>query len=59
MVELLAWAITLGCAHAPPLLGVFFSAEGPQGKNTFNKITRRLVEAIFSLGLAPQDEGST
>jgi hypothetical protein len=38
------------------LLGVFFSAEGPQGKNTFGKIIQRLAEAIFSLGLAPKDE---
>jgi hypothetical protein len=38
------------------LLGVFFSDEGPQGKNTFDKIIRRLAEAIFSLVLAPQDE---
>jgi hypothetical protein len=38
------------------LLGVFFSAEGPQGKNTFGKIILRLAEAILSLGLSPQDE---
>jgi hypothetical protein len=42
--------ITLG------VLGVFFSAEGRQGKNTFGKIIQRLAEAIFSLGLAPQDD---
>jgi hypothetical protein len=40
------------------LLGVFFSAEGPQGKNTFGKKIQRLVKATFSLGLAPQDEDS-
>jgi hypothetical protein len=33
------------------VLRVFFSAEGPQGRNTFDKITQRL-------GLAPQDEDS-
>jgi hypothetical protein len=38
------------------LLGVFFSAEGHQGKNTFSKVIQRLAEAIFNLGLAPQDE---
>jgi hypothetical protein len=31
------------------LLGVFFSAEGPQGKNTFDKM-------IHSLGSTPRDE---
>jgi hypothetical protein len=40
------------------LLGVFFSVEGPQGKNTFGKIIQRLAEAIFSLGLVLQDEDS-
>jgi hypothetical protein len=40
------------------VLGVFFSAEGPQGKNTFDKIIQRLIKATFSLGLAPQDEDS-
>jgi hypothetical protein len=40
------------------MLGVFFSAEGPQGKNTFGKIIQRLVKATFSLGLASQDEDS-
>jgi hypothetical protein len=39
-------------------VGVFFSTEGPQGKNTFSKIIQRLVKATFSLSLAPQDEGS-
>jgi hypothetical protein len=34
------------------LLGVFFSAEGPQGKNTFGKMIHRLAEGTFSLGLA-------
>jgi hypothetical protein len=40
------------------LLGVLFSAEGPQGRNTFGKIIQRLVKATFSLDLAPQDEDS-
>jgi hypothetical protein len=40
------------------LLEVFFSAEGPQGKNTFGKMIQRIVEATFSLGLDPQDEDS-
>jgi hypothetical protein len=40
------------------LLGVFFSTEGPQGKNTFGKRIQRIVEASFSLALAPQDEDS-
>jgi hypothetical protein len=40
------------------MLGVFFSTEGPQGKNTFNKIIQRLVKVTFSLGLAPQEEDS-
>jgi hypothetical protein len=39
-------------------VGAFFSAEGPQGKNTFGKIIQRLAEAIFSLDLVPQDEDS-
>jgi hypothetical protein len=38
------------------LLGVFFSTEGPQDKNTFGKIIQRLVEAIINLGFASQDE---
>jgi hypothetical protein len=37
-------------------LGVFFSAEGPQGKNSFSKMMQRIAEATFSLDLAPQDE---
>jgi hypothetical protein len=41
------------------LLGVFLSAEGAQGKNTYGKIIQRLTEAIFSLGLAPQDKDPT
>jgi hypothetical protein len=39
-------------------LGVFFSAEGPQGKNTFGKMIQTIAEASFSLSLAPQDEDS-
>jgi hypothetical protein len=38
------------------LLGVFFSAEGPQGKNTFSKMIQNLAEATFNLGSAPRDE---
>jgi hypothetical protein len=38
------------------LLRVFFSAEGPQGKNTFDKMIQRLAEAIFNLGSTPRDE---
>jgi hypothetical protein len=38
------------------LLGVFFSAEGPQGKNSFSKMIQKLIEATFILGSAPQDE---
>jgi hypothetical protein len=37
-------------------VGVFFSAEGPQGKNSFSKMMQRIAEATFSLDLAPQDE---
>jgi hypothetical protein len=37
-------------------LGVFFSAEGPQEKNTFGQMIQRIAEATFNLGLAPQDE---
>jgi hypothetical protein len=40
------------------LFGVFFSAEGPQGKNTFSKRIQRIAKASFTLGLAPQDEDS-
>jgi hypothetical protein len=32
-------------------LGVFFSAEGHQGKNTFGKMVRRFAEAAFSYGM--------
>jgi hypothetical protein len=38
------------------LLGFFFSTEGPQDKNTFDKIIQRLTEAIINLGFASQDE---
>jgi hypothetical protein len=38
------------------LLGVFFSTEGPQDKNTFGKIIQRPAEAIINLGSASQDE---
>jgi hypothetical protein len=38
------------------LLGVFFSAEGPQGKNTFDKMIQKLAEVTFSLGSILQDE---
>jgi hypothetical protein len=38
-------------------LGAFFSAEGPQGKNTFGKIIRRLAETIINLAFVPPDEG--
>jgi hypothetical protein len=38
------------------LLGVFFSAEGPQGKNTFDKMIQKLAEVAFSLSSAPRDE---
>jgi hypothetical protein len=38
------------------LLGVFFSAEGPQGKNTFDKMIQKLAEVTFSLGSTPRDE---
>jgi hypothetical protein len=40
------------------VLGVFFFAEGLQVKNTFGKIIQTLVNATFSLGLAPKDEDS-
>jgi hypothetical protein len=39
------------------LLRVFFSAEGPEGKNTFGKIIQKPIEAIINLGSASQDEG--
>jgi hypothetical protein len=32
------------------LFWVFFSAEGPQGKNTFGKMIQKLAKATFSLG---------
>jgi hypothetical protein len=38
------------------LLGVFFSAEGPQGKNTFDKMIQKLAEVTFSLGSTLRDE---
>jgi hypothetical protein len=38
------------------LLGFFFSAEGPQGKNTFDKMTQKLAKVIFSLGSTRRDE---
>jgi hypothetical protein len=37
-------------------LGVFFSTEGPQDKNTFGKIIQRPAEAITNLSFASQDE---
>jgi hypothetical protein len=33
------------------LLGVFLSAEGHQGKNTFGKTVRWFAEAAFSSGM--------
>jgi hypothetical protein len=38
------------------VLGVFFSIEGAQGKNTFGKMIQKLAEVTFSLGSAPRDE---
>jgi hypothetical protein len=38
------------------LLGVFFSTEVSQDKNTFGKIIQRLAEAIINLDFASQDE---
>jgi hypothetical protein len=38
------------------LLEVFFFAEGPQGKNTFDKMIQKLAEVTFNLGSTPQDE---
>jgi hypothetical protein len=35
------------------ILGVFFSAKVPQGKNTFDKMMKKLAEVIFSLGSTP------
>jgi hypothetical protein len=37
-------------------LGVFFTSEGPQDKNTFGKIIQMPVEAIINLDSASQDE---
>jgi hypothetical protein len=37
-------------------LGFLFSAEGPQGKNTFDKMIQKLVEVIFSLNSTSRDE---
>jgi hypothetical protein len=34
----------------------FFSAEGLQGKNTFDKMIQNLTEVIFSLGSTPRDK---
>jgi hypothetical protein len=39
------------------LFGAFFSTEGPQDKNTFNKIIQKLTEANINLGSVSQDEG--
>jgi hypothetical protein len=38
------------------VLGIFFSAKGPQGKNTFDKMIQKLAKVIFSLGSTPRDE---
>jgi hypothetical protein len=38
------------------LLGFFFSAEGPQGKNTLNKMIQKFAEVIFSLDSTPRDK---
>jgi hypothetical protein len=38
------------------MLGVFFSTDGPQDKNTFGKIIQRLAEAIINLDFASRDE---
>jgi hypothetical protein len=38
------------------VLGVFFSTEGPQSKNTFGKIIQKLAEVTFSLDSALGDE---
>jgi hypothetical protein len=42
--------------EARVLLGVFFFVEGPQGKNTFDKMIQKLAEVIFSLSSTPRDE---
>ena len=36
------------------MLGVFFSAEGPQDKDTISKV---ILETFFFSAEAPQDEG--
>jgi hypothetical protein len=36
-------------------VGVFFSIEGLQDKNTFSKIIQSLAEAIINIGSASQD----
>jgi hypothetical protein len=38
------------------LLGVFFSTEGPQDKNTFGKIIQRLAEATINFGFGSEDK---
>jgi hypothetical protein len=38
------------------LLGVFFSTEGTQGKNTFDKMIKKLAQVTFSLGSILRDE---
>jgi hypothetical protein len=38
------------------LLGVFFSVEGPQGKNTFGKVIQKLAKVTLSLDSTPRDE---
>jgi hypothetical protein len=38
------------------VLGVFFSTEGPQNKNTFGKIIQWLADVIINLGFASQNE---
>jgi hypothetical protein len=38
------------------VLGFFFSAEGPQGKNTFDEMIQKLAEVVFSLGSTSRDE---
>jgi hypothetical protein len=35
------------------LLGVFFSAEGSQGKNTFDRKIQKLTKVIVSFGSTP------
>jgi hypothetical protein len=38
------------------VLGVFFSTEGPQDKNTFDKMIQNLAKVTFSLGSILRDE---